>query len=134
MIAVDTNVLARSILDDDEEQSPIAKDFLRRHTEKGRLYLSPFVMMELVWVLKSRGLKRHQIVPILEKLTEIDGIDIGKRNVIVSALNLYRKFNISFSDCLIAADGQITANARTASFDEALRKSIAYCVDPKECK
>ena len=134
MIAVDTNILARSILDDDREQSPIAKDFLRRQTKKGRLYLSPFVVMELVWVLKSRGLKRHQIAPILEKLIEVDGIDIGKRNVIVAALNLYRIFNVSFSDCLITADGQLTANADTASFDDELRKHVTYCVHPRDCK
>jgi predicted nucleic-acid-binding protein len=45
---------------------------------------------------------------------------------------MYRKNSISFSDCLIAADGHLSANAKTATFDEDFRKSVALCLKPSE--
>ena len=116
-------------MNDDNKQSPLSANFITENAEKGLLYLSPFILMELVWLLKAKGLSRQHIVPILEKLIDTDGVLIGQKNVIVSAVNLYRKHNLSFSDCLIAADGDINANANTAVFfDQAMIKLCPRCV------
>lgn len=127
MIAADTNVLARFFLDDDVNQSKLAKEFIVKHTQNGTLYLSSFMLMELVWLLTSKGLGRHQIVPILDKLVNTDGIHIGQKPILLAALNLFRKHNISFSDCLITADADVTVNANTATFDQAMIKATKRC-------
>jgi predicted nucleic-acid-binding protein len=132
MIAVDTNILARAILNDDPVQSRIARQLLSSQGSTENLYISPFVMMELVWLLRSKGFKRAEIIPVLERLLESDGVDFGKKNILVAALELFKKCNISFSDCLVAADGHLSANAKTATFDEDMRKLVPFCLNPKE--
>ncbi len=55
MIAIDTNVIVRYIVKDDEEQSRIAASFLKRTANKNILILiNNIVLCELVWVL-NRG-------------------------------------------------------------------------------
>lgn len=130
MIAADTNILARAILEDDDEQSQIAQAFLEQHTKAGDLYLSPYMLLELAWLLKSKGLARHQIAPILEKLIHAGGVTVGQKSMLIAALQLYTKNNISFADCLITTDASITANAKTATFDQALQKADSRCVSP----
>jgi predicted nucleic-acid-binding protein len=132
MIAVDTNVLARAILNDDTIQSRIAKQLLSNLGASDSLYVSPFVVMELAWLLRSKGFKRTEIVPVLQQILESDGVEFGKKNILIAALDLYRKNNISFSDCLIAADGHLSANAKTATFDDDLRKSVSFCLRPND--
>jgi predicted nucleic-acid-binding protein len=123
MLAADTNILARYLLDDDKNQSPLAARFLNHFSKKGTLYFSPFMLMELAWLLKAKGLERQEIVSILEKLVDTDGVLIGQKNVVISALHNYRKHNISFSDSMIVADADINANANTATFDNGIIKS-----------
>ena len=55
MISVDTNILARVISEDDEKQSKISKKFLLEHAQKGDLYISSYVVLELAWLLKSKA-------------------------------------------------------------------------------
>lgn len=130
MIAADTNVLARFILDDDSKQSAISREFLEKHTQEAELYLSPFMILELAWLLKSKGLVRHQIITILDKLIHADGVTVGQKNIVVAALDLYANHNISFADCLISTDAFLTANAKLATFDQNLCKVDARCISP----
>lgn len=131
MIGVDTNIIARAILEDDAKQSQIAQVFLEKHTKAGNLYLSPYMLLELSWLLKSKGLSRQQIAPILEKLIHTDGVSVGQKSTLIAALHLYSKKNISFSDSLIACDDRLNANAKTATFDLLLQKADPqYCVKP----
>src|SRR3546814_2135236 len=63
--AVDTNVLARFMLDDDSVQSPIARDLV-----KAGVFVSLTVLLELGWLLQSRyGLERgHLAASLLDLL------------------------------------------------------------------
>jgi predicted nucleic-acid-binding protein len=130
MITADTNILARAILNDDHKQSHVAQQFLEHHTEKGNLYLSPFMLLELAWLLKSKGLERQQIVLVLEKLIHADGISIGQKNTLLAALRMYATNSISFADCLITCDASFSANAQTATFDRKLQKADKRCIPP----
>ena len=47
MIAIDTNVLARSILNDDEVQSKLAKEKIRSFLEKGGVFVPSVCVLEL---------------------------------------------------------------------------------------
>lgn len=130
MISADTNILARAILEDDSNQTKIARSFLEKHTKQENLYLSPFMLLELAWLLKSKGISRPEIALILEKIVHSSGTLIGQKNVLVAAIHLYAKNNISFADCLISMDAKLSVNAKTATFDQALRKADSNCVLP----
>lgn len=130
MIAADTNILARVILEDDNNQTKIARHFLEKHTKEENLYLSPFMFLELAWLLKSKGISRHEIALILEKIVHSSGTIIGHKNILVAAIHLYSKANVSFADCLITMDAKLSVNAKTATFDQALRKADSNCILP----
>lgn len=131
MIGADTNIIARAILEDDSKQSQLAQQFLEKNSKAGNLYLSPYMLLELSWLLKSKGFSRQQIAPILEKLLHSDGVTVGQKSILIAALHLYSKKNISFTDCLIACDCRLTANAKTATFDLLLQKTDPqHCVSP----
>lgn len=130
MISADTNILARVILEDDNIQTKIARNFLEKHTQQENLYFSAFMLLELAWLLKSKGVTRHEIALILEKIIHSSGVVIGQKNILVAAVHLYAKHNISFADCLITMDAKLSANAKTATFDQALCKADSNCVIP----
>ena len=54
MIALDTNLLVRFLVVDDEKQSKKAKKMIEGAVSRGeQLYVSEIVMCETVWVLSS---------------------------------------------------------------------------------
>lgn len=130
MISPDTNILARAILEDDLEQTGISQRFLEKHAEKGELYLSPYMLQELVWLLQAKGLARIEIVPVLEKLLHTQGVLVGQKTVLTLALANYAKTKLSFTDCLITADAHLSANAKTATFDKAMQRANSLCIPP----
>ena len=130
MISVDTNILARVILDDDEKQSKISKKFLLEHAQKGDLYISSYVVLELAWLLKSKAFTKQKVIEILDKIIHLQGADIGNRHILIAALDLYAKHNVSFADCLITMDGKLTKSAETATFDRVLCKASSLCDMP----
>lgn len=65
MIALDTNILARYLLNDDPEQSKLATALLAQDRD---FTASPTVILELVWVLKVNGCTREDITKGLRLL------------------------------------------------------------------
>jgi predicted nucleic-acid-binding protein len=111
--AVDTNILARFILADDETQSAIAQDVIR-----SGVYVSLSVWMELVWLLEARyRLSRSNVA---------DALDAVMRMVVVStpddalwALDRYR-FGADFADMVHLAE--VRTHEAFLTFDRALEK------------
>ena len=74
MIAIDTNVLVRVLVNDPqaEDQCQLARDLLM--TNKA-VWVCRVVLVETVWVLQSAyKFSKNQIVGVLEKLMEHPGI------------------------------------------------------------
>ena len=65
MIALDTNILARLLLNDDPVQFKQAHDLLARPNE---YTAPPTVMLELVWVLESYDCTHAEVVQALRML------------------------------------------------------------------
>ena len=96
MIAVDTNVLARLLLRDDETQYRKAV----RLFGDGRDYTAPpTVMLELVWVLGSYGYSREEIAAALNSLLELPNFKPKSRAAIGTALSWYEA-GTDFGDAL----------------------------------
>jgi predicted nucleic-acid-binding protein len=53
MVAIDTNVLLRVLVDDDAAQATRARRWMTRHEDEGIL-VDQVVLVELVWVLRAR--------------------------------------------------------------------------------
>ena len=75
MIALDTNVLVRFLVDDDAEQVQAARTLLESLTAERPAFICREVMIELVWVLeRAYRLPRDRIAAVLEGLIATEGL------------------------------------------------------------
>lgn len=96
MIAVDTNILARLLLRDDEAQYRKAVKLFG----DGRDYTAPVtVILELVWVLESCKRTRKEIVQALAALLGLANFKPKNRAAVLSALAGYEA-GLDFGDAL----------------------------------
>lgn len=122
MIALDTNVLARAILQDDKVQSPRAVKAIQKLALSEGIFLAVSVVLELAWVLRKR--KNHvEIYEILLHLLESEGVTVGSAAIIGEALEIFRAKKIDFGDALLLAESQASGVANVITFDEALLKA-----------
>ncbi|MHB1947833.1 MAG: PIN domain-containing protein [Gammaproteobacteria bacterium] len=121
MIAIDTNVLVRILIDDDGavNQVKTARQFAKKHK---KLFIPQLVQVELVWVLSSAyELDKSEIVTILQHLCENGAFILQRKKQFEDALHLYQTNNTGFSDCLIQVES-IDAGYEVATFDKKFAK------------
>jgi len=100
--AVDTNILVRAMLGDDEMQSPVANRILQ-----GEIFVPLTVLLETGWVLKSNaGLGRTQIAEMLITFIQLPNVQVDDPDGVLAALMAYAKGG-DFADHihLVAAKG-----------------------------
>lgn len=96
MRAVDTNVLARYYLADDQAQARIAKGVL----ESGAVFVPKTVMLELSWVLRSVAEQPAlKALECLRHLAALPGVIVEDAEEIQAALELCAQ-GLEFADAL----------------------------------
>lgn len=122
MLGVDTNVLVRFFVRDDESQFKLAERLIG-DARDGTLFVSPIVLVELNWVLRrAYGFSRDAVMEVLQGMTEFRQFHLGQREVIVEALAMASISGVDFSDALIALLDQEAGCTATITFDrKALR-------------
>lgn len=118
MTGLDTNILLRFLAQDDPMQSPRANAVMASLTisEPGWIGLTSIV--EIVWVMTSqKRLDRRGIASLLSRLLTREEIVIEQASLVESAMQLYRKGNADFADCLIATSAKAAGCSRTLTFD-----------------
>ena len=119
MRGVDTNVLLRMVLLDDEKQAAAARRLARGNE---RLFVTSIALCEFVWVLqRGYGLSRERIADTLEKLLQSDLIVAQDEDATREALAHYRGGRSDFADCLIGLLSQAAGCRDTVTFDRALK-------------
>jgi predicted nucleic-acid-binding protein len=106
MIAIDTNVLVRALVDDpdSQEQCRQARDLIVNH---GDVWVCRIVLIETVWVLeRAYSFTKEQIILVLEKLMEHPNIHLEDSEHLNSAVTVFSASNAGFADCLILNDAQ----------------------------
>ncbi len=122
MIAVDTNVLVRVLVDDPGQPAQVeaAKALLRK---AGEVFISQIVQVETVWVLDTAySLKRDDIVMVLDALNINSTYHMECEHLFADALTMFRKGKADFADYLILATAHNNEIALT-TFDKRLAKS-----------
>lgn len=123
MIAIDTNILVRIIVDDEPKQ--VAK--ARRLLEEGRVYVLTTVFLESEWVLRSMyGLDRERMTTSLMAFCSLPNVVLEEETRVRHALELHSE-GMDLADALHLA-GAERADA-FATFDKALRAKAAKLVD-----
>lgn len=121
MISVDTNVLVRIFIDD-KSISQVKKARLLAQKEK-QIFIAQTVQTELVWVLKrAYKITKPQILLILDEIKNNAAFIIHNNGLYDTALSLYEKYNIDFSDCLIFAESFEEQSKKIYTFDKQFAK------------
>lgn len=118
MLGIDTNVLIRFFTRDDERQFEHASRLIGA-AENGGLFVSPIVLVELSWVLRSGyGHKRDEILNVLDRLLEVRQFTIGDRDIVRQAITNVRSNGGDFADALISLCNKRDGCEDTVTFDK----------------
>lgn len=106
MIAVDTNVLIRIVVDDVEEhtQTEIAQKIAQT---AGQVYVPQIVQVESVWVLETcYKFDKPTILGVLDHLRNNRAFILQRADVFQAALEVFRTSNADFADCLLFTESR----------------------------
>jgi predicted nucleic-acid-binding protein len=121
---IDTNVLARYIVQDDPKQSKVASLWIEEHcTPDSPGFVNSVVLCELTWVLeRGYGYGRETVVAVLSGILSSPELRVEDDEAAWQALKLYDKDAADFSDCLIGLTNRRTGSASTVTFDRKAAK------------
>jgi predicted nucleic-acid-binding protein len=117
-ITIDTNVLIRLVVQDDEKQAAVARDLV---TQAGQIIIPLVVFCEAAWVLTGRyEMSRNDVADMFETIIDTGKIQ-AQRRAVEAGIGMLRA-NGDFADAAIAFDGQTLGAEVYATFD---RKAAA---------
>ncbi|MFI5233929.1 MAG: PIN domain-containing protein [Gemmatimonadales bacterium] len=128
MIALDTNVLVRFLVEDDAVQSRAATAVITRAGRADEpLFVSDIVLCEVVWVLSaSYGAAKSEIVAAIRKLLHARQLAFQASDVLVRALEAYAAGRGDFADYLVREDARAAGCDAVLTFDKALLKESGF--------
>ncbi len=128
MIALDTNVLVRYLVQDDPIQAKLATRLIEINcTDDEPCYIGQIVLCELAWVLESNyGQDRKQIALVIKELLQVGQLDVQQPEVVWRALSDYKDSNADFPDHLLARVNQSAGCACTITFDKKAGKQPTF--------
>jgi predicted nucleic-acid-binding protein len=118
VIALDTNVLVRYLVQDDAPQAQIASDVIDGLSEAVQGFVGREVLIELVWVLeRAYGFSRMEIANALDGLLAAIELVIENADDLGLAIELYRNDGYGFADMMIAAAARRAGARELVTFD-----------------
>ena len=124
MIALDTSVIVRVLVNDDPKQAGIAA----RVMQAERLWLCKTAVLETEWVLRYRYRLSHKAIELgLRKLLGFRRLEVEDRAAVARALSWYAQ-GMDFADALHLASSRAAIQLVTFDRDMALTaRGIADC-------
>jgi len=128
MLGIDTNVLVRYLVRDDEEQFRRASRLIGRAVGAGdAVFVSLPVLLESEWVLRSRyGFKNTEILATISRLLDVMEVQFEDEPAIEEALLMWKDSAAGFADCLIGAHNRRQGCDATATFDAKALKLAGF--------
>jgi len=119
MLGIDTNVLVRFLVRDDEAQFEKARKLIRREVAaERRVFVSQLVLLETEWVLRSRyALPKTEIIAAISGLLDAADVQFEDEPAIEEAVFVWKDSAADLADCLIGARNRRLGCRATATFD-----------------
>ena len=119
MIGLDTNVLVRYLVEEDDPQNKAADRFVEEALNRGEsLFVNQIVLCEMAWVLsRAYDFTRKEVSEALEMILYTRQFEIEAKDRVVRGLREYRKGKADFADYLIGLKNQAAGCAATITFD-----------------
>jgi predicted nucleic-acid-binding protein len=128
VIALDTNVLVRFLVEDDAAQMERARRLLQAAVDSNSsCYVSDVVMCEVVWVLeRSYKFRRTEISQVLGRLLRARSLTLSSSERLARALEAYVAGRGDFADYLIREHARASGCEAVATFDGNLLKEPGF--------
>jgi len=125
MKAIDTNILIRFLVKDDEQQAEIVyRLFKKTESSKEALFVPIAVVLETVWVLESvYNIPRQEILDSINELLLMPILEFEAQSAILSFISSAKETKIDLSDILIAHAAKFAGCECMLTFD---RKSSGF--------
>ncbi len=131
MIGLDTNVLARYVMQDDPRQSSRATRLIESLSAEAPGFVPVVTLVELVWVLSgSYGLNRAQVATVLETLLRSRELVIDRAELVAQALSRFGSAGVDFADALIERICAMAGCEATMTFDSGAAKLAGMTLVP----
>jgi predicted nucleic-acid-binding protein len=124
MKAIDTNVLVRFLVRDDELQArTIYNIFKQAEADKEEFFVPLLVVLEMLWVLESvYEIPREEILDSLNELLLMPILKFEAQSVIQGFIFSAREGKVDLSDLLIAHSAKISGCECILTFDKRASK------------
>jgi predicted nucleic-acid-binding protein len=128
MIALDTNVLVRFLVEDDKAQSKRAKKLVEKAVKnEEELFVPDLVLVETAWVLKrSYSIKKEDIAKVLRTLLGARNLRFESSDRLARAIRADEKGRGGFSDYLIREAALERGCETVVTFDQVLQKEKGF--------
>ena len=132
MIGIDTNLLVRLIVNDDERQSLAVERFIQQHSSsEDPCYISNIVLVETVWVLQTAyGFDRTSVADVLAHLLEVEQFDFDSPDDVAAAVDDFRHRGVEFADSLLGRMNIFAGCEHTITFDRNAAKLPGFKLLP----
>jgi predicted nucleic-acid-binding protein len=119
MLGIDTNVLVRFLVRDDEAQFEKTRKLIKREVAAGSgVLVNQLVLLETEWVLRSRyTLPKNLIIQAISGLLDASDVRFEDEPAVEEALFIWKDSAADFADCLIGAKNRRLGCRATATFD-----------------
>jgi predicted nucleic-acid-binding protein len=120
MNAVDTNVLARFFINDEDDREAARQRPAAIAALSGAVFVPVSVTLEFEWVMRGfYELSRKDIQRVFESLCGLENVQIEDRSIVLAALDAYQH-GLDFADALHLARADFCSTF--LSFDQRLKK------------
>jgi predicted nucleic-acid-binding protein len=128
MLGIDTNVLVRYLVRDDQSQYERARRLIHREVNTGEpVLVSLLVLLEMEWVLRSRyELAKPGIVAVFSSLLQTAELAFEDEPSVEHAIYSWKNSLAEFADCLINARNRRLGCRATATFDRKALKLAGF--------
>jgi len=125
MIGVDTNVLVRFVLNDDADEFRKATAFLSSRTRNEQAFVSIIVLVEFIWVLRSRyRYSQEQVADVIGSLMSSPALAFEEGQFLSTLIHSGKVKSGDLADHLIAICAKRAGCSHTVTLDEPAAKVI----------
>jgi predicted nucleic-acid-binding protein len=128
VIGLDTNVLVRFLVRDDDAQHQAAVDLLARGVAAGeQFFIAEVVLAETSWVLASRyRCSREELAAVIRQLVGAEELTFESADRVVRALHAFEQGAAGFADYLIGEHARDAGCREVYTFDQKLLRDAPY--------
>ena len=128
MKGIDTNILIRFLVGDDEKQAEkVYNIFKKTELDKNELFVPLLVMLELIWALESvYQIPRTKILDSISELLLMPIFKFEHQSALQQFTNACRGNNYDLSDLLIAHSAKTQGCEAVLTFDKKASKFQSF--------